>query len=361
MKADDEDRPTKLKDLKELLTNEFEQRHEQQALEINRTEERLDALKLTHQKRSDHKDQIVQRRMDQLTGKPDLLEWEPAVNPPRLASPSTPLRQPKRSAKFDSADSYRPQTAVPQTAVSQTVVPLPVVPLTAVPQTVAPATQWRPPTGATTSPAVPQASGRIEVTSAASTDVFDLARRISTATMQLALADEELQRFRSLRSKNAIPESQLKAAESKRLLALRELGFAKAQWESLSARLKRNVDYAEGRLARSMEQFRSVEYAVKNGTEPRHALLAVQETIDRAKQDVDEAREKINELELANKMIADVQKYHQDHESSDSDKTDATDDNADADDNVDADGNADEDAASHNLGPAQGQFPGDGG
>lgn len=79
MKEDDDSRESKMDELRKQLSAEFMKRHKDQLGEIKKTEERLESLKTLHRKRLENKDKIVERRIDELLGNPDSLQWN--VNP----------------------------------------------------------------------------------------------------------------------------------------------------------------------------------------------------------------------------------------------------------------------------------------
>ncbi len=83
--ADSTQLESRTSELRELLTAEFTRMHEQQAAEIEATEKRLAALKTLHQQRGEKKSEIVQRRIDQLLGKTNPLDWN--INAPEIAKP----------------------------------------------------------------------------------------------------------------------------------------------------------------------------------------------------------------------------------------------------------------------------------
>lgn len=65
-----------LSELRDALTEQFEQRHQQQAGQIEATEKRLQELKELHAQRDQRSEEIVRRRIDELLGQPDPLRWE---------------------------------------------------------------------------------------------------------------------------------------------------------------------------------------------------------------------------------------------------------------------------------------------
>ncbi|WDQ19577.1 hypothetical protein [Rhodopirellula sp. P2] len=65
----------KLAELRSELEQEFKRMHEQQGSEIVVIEKRLQSLKEIHQLRAENQDKIIQRRIDQLLGRSDPLDW----------------------------------------------------------------------------------------------------------------------------------------------------------------------------------------------------------------------------------------------------------------------------------------------
>lgn len=79
MTADDFE--TKTKQLRELVNTQFEKRHAAQAEQLKNIEKQAEQLRLTLDKRLAAKDQIVDRRIEQLLGEPDPLAWQNAPPP----------------------------------------------------------------------------------------------------------------------------------------------------------------------------------------------------------------------------------------------------------------------------------------
>ena len=72
----DKEQREHLKDqLQESVAQEFDRRHETQADEIRQVEERLRRLREVHQQREENKERIVQRRVHELIGQPDIYQW----------------------------------------------------------------------------------------------------------------------------------------------------------------------------------------------------------------------------------------------------------------------------------------------
>jgi hypothetical protein len=74
--SDDESEKARLKDeLKALLDRIFDYRQRNRQFEIEKLEKRLAELKESNQQRLDNKDEIVQRRLDQMLGRQREWEW----------------------------------------------------------------------------------------------------------------------------------------------------------------------------------------------------------------------------------------------------------------------------------------------
>ena len=82
-------------ELKRILGKLFDLREADRELELKRLEEELSRLKDTMQKRRDAKDKIIDKRMAELLGEEDWLEWEPGGTGPRPGEPGNPPPAPK--------------------------------------------------------------------------------------------------------------------------------------------------------------------------------------------------------------------------------------------------------------------------
>lgn len=95
--------------LRAALSEAFEQRRERQLREIEELERQLDSLRRLDAERQERKDDIVRRRMKQLLGEPDVLDWDP---PSRndLAFPFEAPRGPEtsRGRSFDAPGPGQP-------------------------------------------------------------------------------------------------------------------------------------------------------------------------------------------------------------------------------------------------------------
>ncbi len=104
---DAEEREHLRDELRDQLSRAFDERREQQLAEIEKLERQLDSLRELDAVRQERKDEIVERRMRQLLGEPDVLDWAPhtprdsagpSPRPPGATwTPPIPGRGPKRA------------------------------------------------------------------------------------------------------------------------------------------------------------------------------------------------------------------------------------------------------------------------
>lgn len=90
----DPSRDAKLSKIREQLESQFDSMHQMQAKEIAEVERRLESLQEIHDTRTENKEKIVQRRIDQLLGNWDELGWDPQPNS------SQPTRRPSYQSGF---------------------------------------------------------------------------------------------------------------------------------------------------------------------------------------------------------------------------------------------------------------------
>lgn len=98
---DEEQREQLRRELAELLGQAFDQRREHQQREIERLEARLQEIRELDQRRAERKDEIVRRRLAELTGQPDALAWDigPIAGPSKDPRPAPGL--PARTGPVD--------------------------------------------------------------------------------------------------------------------------------------------------------------------------------------------------------------------------------------------------------------------
>ncbi|MCA9135715.1 MAG: hypothetical protein KDB00_03125, partial [Planctomycetales bacterium] len=109
--------------LEQMLGDQFDAMSDAQQTQISQLAERLEKLKAQHQARSEARDEIIARRMNELLRKPDPLAWDP--NGVRHSGPTVPYGNPTTTGT--NSGLWMPQPArVPQSLP----MPAPYVPST---------------------------------------------------------------------------------------------------------------------------------------------------------------------------------------------------------------------------------------
>jgi len=351
----DENRQTKLNQLRQRLELEFAQMHDNQAKEIEQTSERLEALKQLHQQRGQNKDRIVQRRIDELLGKTDVTQWNApnlqSNSPPRPANllgppraygttdsvapmPRTygPVIQPDRASPIDVApDAIRGILITPNRQVAQPPAPLssarknstptnqdsllnrPAVSTfrsAAEPPTVDPALppnsyQQRQPT-AQLGQSLPQPPVRIAMFSVG--ELFQLARDSADALAALADAEVDYERLRKLNDKGAVSSTELRIAKSKLEKLQRNVELNEYQLEAISESFDRNLKFAESSLEHTTETLKLVQEGYKQGVESVKTRIEAEFAADKARKALDDATANIKQLSQAKGMIEKARK-----------------------------------------------------
>jgi Tfp pilus assembly protein FimT len=350
MDKDDEGRKAKIDEMKALLTEEFQQQHEQQGKEIEQTEKRLEELKKTHSQRTARKDEIVERRVNQLTGHPDILQWSPTPNSvsqrtETLLGPQTRLRllspndliipppaggavqrsgvptypAPTRALRGSTIGKKQPPTvpAAPRGARSKVgFAPLAPPPDNFVPKD-PPAPGLLPQTFRPNNPLPPvtgDAPRKIEsirsihvstTSSTSSTDVFDLAKQLSSDLLAVSAMLAEQERIAKLHQTNAITDSELQQHEVKLERATRQAALARAQWNAMSDRLKRGLQYAEKRYERTRQQADAVRDSYKAGEASMKDVLEAEGAAEKAQQTLEDLKAELEQFVAAEKLIGD--------------------------------------------------------
>lgn len=311
MKADDEDRENVVEELKRLLSGEFDANHKQQGGEIEKTAKRLESLRAMHSQREENKEQIVQRRIDQLIGQPDMLRWNPL--PPsgttlqRVVPSPTPVyrRQANPFQSFVPAQQHtnsRPRTTTPNApAIASTAPGIATTNRAADAYVNRSESQPSPRYGY-----VDSQPRRIEISSAGTSDVFQSARRTSAAALAEKVAVQELSRLKMLLNKNAIPDSQFRKSELEYEQARREAVFAKAEWEAMSERLERELQFAKNALRRAKEKLETASQTYKTGDANRSVVLEAEGMYEKAEKALSDAQALTRQFQQAKSIIGET-------------------------------------------------------
>jgi hypothetical protein len=356
MKEDDESRESKLKELRTHLEREFTELHQKQLAEIERTEKRLESLKALHDKRGENKNNIVERRIDELLGKADPLRWNvsPVLPTPQISQPAPQsVKGQNRSGIFRQFPTpHDPEQTLPIPVPPRTD-PGPVtagkvlrVPLS--PDRIATIDKVREyeiqrpgtpnldtPNSDTQKPgyqdgrlgpladAAPTSTFqngplpafaqqplgtqlRVGVPNSALGEVFQLARNSANAKAELAEAEIAYKQSKELRSKGAIPFFEFQKAELKFEKCKREVKLIDMQLEALSAAMDRGHDLAKSTLARASSNLAAITAGTERGINSEQDLVNAKYEVEKAEKALRDAVENISTLK---KTIATVKGF----------------------------------------------------
>lgn len=234
MPEDDPTRNGLIDELNKLLTEEFEERHASQLGDLERMEQRLNKLRVVHEERLKHKDLILQRRMDQLLGKGDVLGWTGPNNVGGVPSPSPRIISfPSFNGQLDSNVSPGPPLAGGATPQRKFF---------------AENLEQRGDTGSDAGPydklranglkqdqtEIPQdrfAENRFTQYEAISRLLFEVSSRISELAPQLELLSKEKEQLTQLNKEGVLPIGELNRAQRDLTIAERQLQSSQKQFE----------------------------------------------------------------------------------------------------------------------------------
>ncbi|WP_430452421.1 hypothetical protein [Rhodopirellula europaea] len=268
----------KLAELRTELESEFKRMHEQQGSEIAAIEKRLQSLKDIHQQRAENQDKIIQRRIDQLLGRSDPLDWNytPPTTPYGPVSPyfgtnsigpnllpgrysgsyySAPQANPSRSSNSWQPSPNRPPNPSPQKPASKSV--------------------------------PPSYPGKLM-------EAFESALKANDAALLEQSNKERLNDYTRLHEQGALPASELRKATLDYTTAQKQTALLKLQLQSIQRGLARNLKAAEFELATLIEQQQSNPSANSKSTQLER---------QKAESAITEARDAIAQFEAAMKLI----------------------------------------------------------
>ncbi|MEM8669225.1 MAG: hypothetical protein AAGG48_17005 [Planctomycetota bacterium] len=299
MKEEDPKRDQLLSDLREKLEAEFNEMHKAQAEQIKQTEERLAKLKSAHDERMKNRDMIVQRRIDQLLGLEDPLQWNPT--------------QPRWSSEFPSSYAPVPGVTLPRTMTVpngsgqiildgsasrlRSTTPQPSFP--AAPP--APVTNSPPrnlfgaagdsffnrtgPAPAAVAESIagrfPQRTDvRIWKNKEASEDdaseissLFEVIRQVARAETDLEMAQADIARLKKLAQQGAVGTSELKQVERSSDKYRKALDIARTELDLITAQLKQQFDSAAAAKKLAEEQLALSKAQYNSGTLNREKVV----------------------------------------------------------------------------------------
>jgi len=338
-KEDDSERDELLDKLREKLNEEFSKMHEGQAAQIAQAEERLEKLKATHKQRTDNRDKIVQRRIDQLLGQPDPWQWNVGPTPapqyaPGIAPPSPARFELNSRNQWQSvpADSAAADVAAPPA-------PTPPTPPQRVPgvaprisevertgQTVertrrfsenqvpSPISLAGPPAVGRT-PGRPQGfnagdsvdvnvfSERVAVQSTPLGQMFEMLRTMADRKSDLEASERELERFERLKGSNAVANNEY---EKVRILVeklRRNVALMEMQLEATAAKLHHDLQAAEAAAAHANSRHAVLKQRFEMGTVPSDQVSIALNEQRKAENDLKSAKLSLDQFNRALKLI----------------------------------------------------------
>ncbi|WP_236696435.1 hypothetical protein [Rhodopirellula islandica] len=266
------------------LESEFKRMHEQQGSEIAAIEKRLQSLKNIHQQRAENQDKIIQRRIDQLLGRSDPLDWNytPPTTPSyALVSPSfsnhygyypdgsysLPGRKPIADSRFPPSDNRDSINDAWRRRRNQ--------PTTRSPQ--GPATD-------TTSNSYPRKL----------MDAFAVIGKTSDAAIAEQATKVRLREITELHQKGAVPQTELSKVTLEHASVKKQFAILKLQLQSIQRDLTRYLNAAELELAALNEQQKSNPSANSKSSQLER---------QKAESAITEAKDAIAQFEAAMKLI----------------------------------------------------------
>jgi hypothetical protein len=253
-------------------------------------------LKQLHQQRGENKDTIVQRRVDQLLGKADPLQWQTStgiapsgsvrLNSYPVATTSRQIVQavqtPGRSART---------VATPKTPVEQKLGNTP-------------ANSFRRVGFSDFSlPVRPSLQPQISVSASAFGEVFQLARNSANAMAELSETQVEHDQFTRLRESGVIPIAELRKAELKLERLKREVALNRLQLEALQESLQRELKLAASTLEHAQAKLELVGLGFRKGIETSQHRLQAQLESDKARTAYEVSEASIRQLKKAMELV----------------------------------------------------------
>ncbi len=330
MTENDKQRGEKIDELRQRLDSEFSKMHEQQAEEIARTQQRLDSLKSVHQQRGDNRDKIVQRRIDELLGKPDSLRWEISPQPTAVPGPSDlsiPMQQPlsnppqfrgssRLEIKVESPPGSVPQNSdwrdTPHIRSIESVAGVNPDPMADAVPGIAAVQPPRPPsflgppnflgsderTRVNLMPSGIQDFARLNRGS-----LFDLARSAAAAKTELDATEAELERLEKLGERDAVAASVVAQAALKIRQLKKQLRLDELELESLAQQFQRELDLAVVSLERLTEARELAKTRFASGRIQQNELMEVELKLEKARKTREDAAAQLHQLTQARSLI----------------------------------------------------------
>ncbi|WP_442508538.1 hypothetical protein SH528x_000063 [Novipirellula sp. SH528] len=298
---------SKLTDLRERLEAEFKRMHQRQATEIETTEQRLDNLKEIHKQRGDNQAQIVQRRIDQLLGRSDPLDWN--FNPPAVATSALRTANSSSAPASDSPLQIRQQElpVAGSSIVESNANPNQFGPSLSRAHDNAPSSGFNFPISAQPdeSSQQPQSATR-DITPESQeqpqlsnlNEIFAIIANAGEAVLTEQSTKVNLNTVSLLHGEGAVPENELRKATLEHETAKKRAEVLKLQLRSIQQTLTRELEVAEQQLADVIENEQS-----RSSPPSESEALAAKRENRKARSAVDAARETLTQFGEALQLV----------------------------------------------------------
>ncbi|TWT82503.1 hypothetical protein CA13_39660 [Planctomycetes bacterium CA13] len=250
MSKDDEKREEKITELRQQLEQEFDQMHSRQEKEIRETRERLESLTKRHEQRGENRDKIVLRRMNELLGESDELDWDPNSIPMQTRNNGLTFNA---SANEFISPPYPNQIQPPTLPVGPAVLsPQPNSPTPYLRERIPLSDQTRPQaesdfrdrrSGFFNQDRTNIQAPALGKSNSANETIFSLARDYASAKAELEEAEPYCKATEELRAQGAVPLFELQKAQSRLKRAQQDMVIRNMQVDAESEALRRTIDF----------------------------------------------------------------------------------------------------------------------
>lgn len=322
-------RTEKLIGLKEKLSSDFDEMHQRQAEEIESAEQRLSELRSMHGKRAENKEQIVKRRIDQLLGRMNELDWQAPKVPSNftfkgtrqesLPEPTYSKQNPSNFSRGNVQTSTRgdqstdTRFALPTQDARSVGVSRPPAQLR--PASVDPAAEFPTPItgvpiGLPSPPHIPQ-----------SASIWEAANNANETMGRLRSLESKFKAIEELKKQNAIPTFEYLEAKSNLEIAKSAAALSRKRMDSLS----KTVELSLRRAKLQLDTARLEAASAKDGQATAIEIKEKQNAVLNAEMEVQSA-EASYDLWKESMQILEVSKSTEERDEVDAPKSDPLDD-----------------------------------
>ena len=318
--------------LRDLLDQEFQQMHERQGREIAETQRRLESLRERHELRAEKRETIITRRIDQLLGNPDPLQWQtrlrrypdPNVNGGVLGQ-SAQMNSGQRSvfstarnntprnggtirvwptddapSIYGSTGSGRPAGSRQTFGSDQSAGTRPAArPIRNERNRPSAFPSQPPPTTSGLSPRAVERPTGAGFPKSTLSNVFDLAGEMAQAHSDFESARAALSRWREIAFPNSSTQAKLTEAQLALAQAERDIRLHRQEFSAMRDKLSRDIEFASEALESASSSLRRAETKFEQGVVSRDKLEDAKLEHSRAMKLRAEARATLKQLDEA--------------------------------------------------------------